>query len=238
MAKQLNESQIATPLGCSHWNATTVRAILTNPAYAGTAYAGRTRRVPARRRRSPLLPVGPGEGKQATPMEDWIPIPVLALVTQETFDLAQRRLAQNKQMARRHNDNYDYLLRGLVSCSRCHLACHGVAIASGYRYYICRGATDALRADKEQRTGHAMPAGALDELVWHDLCQLLLDPALITQGADAPAQQGAWLPQALQARRHSLENALAQLARQQVRLLACTWPRSSAATNSNASIRN
>ena len=218
-AKQLNDSQIPTPMGRSHWNASTVRAILCNPVYAGMTYAGRTQHASAQRRRSPLLPVGPGDSKRPTPPETWIPIPVAAIVTQETFDLAQARLEQNKQMARRNNDTNDYLLRGLVSCARCRLSCQGVTIGTGYRYYICRGRTDSLRAAKDERcTTRYAPAAALEALVWQDLCQLLTDPALITREL-ARAQAGEWLPQALQARRHTLQHALAQLERQQERLL-------------------
>jgi len=219
IAKHLNDSQIPTPMGGNHWNASTVRAILCNPAYAGMTYAGRTQHASAQRRKSPLLPVGPGDSKRPTPPDTWIPIPVAAIVTQETYDLAQARLEQNKQMARRNNDTNDYLLRSLVSCARCRLACQGVTIGTGYRYYICRGHTDSLRAAKGERcTTRYTPATALEELVWHDLCQMLTDPTLITRELGR-AQAGEWLPQALQARRHTLQQALAQLDRQQERLL-------------------
>jgi site-specific DNA recombinase len=61
------------------------------------------------------------------------------------------------------------------------------------------------------------PAQALDELVWQDLCRILTEPALITHEL-ARAHGGAWLPQALQARRKTLRDALTQLERQQARL--------------------
>jgi site-specific DNA recombinase len=54
--------------------------------------------------------------------------------------------------------------------------------------------------------------------VWQDLCRVLSDPALITHELER-AQMGAWLPQALQARRQTLRDVLAQLERQQARLL-------------------
>jgi hypothetical protein len=58
----------------------------------------------------------------------------------------------------------------------------------------------------------------LDELVWQDLCRVLSAPALITHALErAPMGEGG--PQALQARRHTLRAALAQLDRQQARLL-------------------
>jgi site-specific DNA recombinase len=67
IAKRLSDDGVPTPTGNSHWQVTTVRAILTNPAYAGTAYANRSRSVLASRRKSALLPVGTGESKRPTP---------------------------------------------------------------------------------------------------------------------------------------------------------------------------
>jgi small-conductance mechanosensitive channel/DNA invertase Pin-like site-specific DNA recombinase len=122
VAKQLSEQQIPTPTGNSRWNVATIRGILRSPAYAGAAISGRTRPTPARQRKSALQPVGPGQSQRPAPVEEWITIPVPAIVSQETFDLAQKRLDENKQMARRNNRAHDYLLRGLVSCAGCQLA--------------------------------------------------------------------------------------------------------------------
>jgi site-specific DNA recombinase len=106
-----------------------------------------------------------------------------------------------------------------VSCGGCKLACLGRNLHSGYDYYVCRGRTDALRAATGERwTARYIPATALDELVWQDLCQVLAEPSLITHELER-AQMGEWLPQALQARRKTLQDALAQLDRQQTRLL-------------------
>jgi len=78
---------------------------------------------------------------------------------------------------------------------------------------------DALRlALGERCTARYAPAQALDALVWQDLCSVLREPALITHEL-ARAQMGEWLPQALHARRQTLRDVLAQLERQQARLL-------------------
>jgi site-specific DNA recombinase len=219
VAKRLSDSHLPTPQGAECWNVTSVRGILRNPAYAGTAYSGRTREVVPQRRKSALLPIGHGNTNRPAPSEDWIPISVPPIVTRETFDLAQARLDQNKQMSCRNNDANDYLLRGLVSCAQCHLACRGVAIHPGYQYYICRGRKDTLRAARGERCrARYTPAAALDQLVWQDLCQILMAPSLITYELER-AQAGEYLPQALQARRDTLRSTLAQLTRQQERLL-------------------
>jgi site-specific DNA recombinase len=145
IAKQLMDTQVPTPAGGKCWNVASVRGILRNSSYAGTAYSGRTRPVPAHHRKSALLPVGPGLSHTSTPPEEWIAIRVPALVSQDTFDSAQARLDWNKQMARRNNDAHQYLLRGLVSCAQCRLACPARTLPSGYSYYVCRGHTDVLR---------------------------------------------------------------------------------------------
>jgi site-specific DNA recombinase len=166
-----------------------------------------------------LQPVGSGQSEQPTPEAEWIAIPVPAIVSQDRYETVQQRLDRNVQMARRNNTTYEYLLRGLVSCGQCRLACGGRTVHPGYHYYFCRGRTDSLRlALGECCTARYAPARALDDLVWQDLCQILRDPALITYELKR-AQMGEWLPQALQARRQTLHDVLAQLERQQARLL-------------------
>jgi site-specific DNA recombinase len=144
---------------------------------------------------------------------------VPAIIKQEQFDQAQTRLALNQQMSRRNNTKHQYLLRGLVSCGQCKLSCTGRSSRPHYAYYICRGKTDALRAAQGQRCqSRFTPAQALDELVWQDLCYILTHPDSITQALER-AQSGEWLPQQLRARSKVLKQALAQLKRQEERLL-------------------
>jgi site-specific DNA recombinase len=219
VAKQLTAAQIPTPRGKQRWNPSTVRNILRSPLYYGMAAYGRTRPVPARRRKSALERVGPGISTQPTAPEEWIMIPVPAIVSREVFEVAQTRLDQNKQMARRNNTAHDYLLRSLVSCGRCQLTCSGREVSPGYIYYVCAGRSNTLRrAAGERCYARYIPAHALDELVWQDLCQVLREPALLTHEL-MRAQGGEWLPQALQAQRKTVQQALAQLERQQARLL-------------------
>jgi site-specific DNA recombinase len=219
VAKQLSDAGIPTPNNQSRWNVSTIRGILRSPVYTGQAMYGRTRPVAARRRKSALQPIGSGVSTQPTPPDDWISIPVPAIISQEQFDLAQTRLNQNKQLSRRNNTAHDYLLRGLVSCGRCQLTCTGRQVHPDYHYYVCAGRTNTLRAVQGERCfARYIPAQALDELVWQDLCQVLREPALLRHEL-LRAQAGEWLPQALQAQRKTIQQALAQLERQQERLL-------------------
>jgi site-specific DNA recombinase len=218
VVKQLNEQRIPTPHGVKRWNPSTVRGILHSPTYIGIAYSGRTRPVPARQRKSALLPVGRGESIRPTSSEEWIAVSVPAIIDQEMFDAAQSRLEKNQKMARRNNQSHNYLLRGLVSCGQCHLSSTG-RYQGGYHYYTCRGRSDVHRAAKGERcTARYAPAQALDDLVWQDLCHIIAKPDLITHELER-AQAGEWLPQALQAKRNTVRQALASLDRQQDRLL-------------------
>src|SRR6266496_2810710 len=102
VAKRLTDLAVATPMGKPRWNVASVRGILQNPAYTGLALTNRTRVVPARTRKSALVPVGPGESHAARPPEEWIGVPVPALVAEEVFAQVQEKLATNQQGATRH----------------------------------------------------------------------------------------------------------------------------------------
>jgi site-specific DNA recombinase len=218
LAARLTDLGAPTPRGGPRWNTASVRGILRNPSYAGRALSNRTQVTPARARKSAMLPAGPGISHAPRPEEDWIAVPVPPVVSEQTFAQVQAKLDANQQGAAR-NTRHEYLLRALISCGACRLGCTGRQTAAGYRYYLCRGRTDPLRvAQGERCTARYIPAGQLDELVWADLCALLTDPAHVTR-ALARAQDGAWLPQELQARQATVRQALGQLERQQQRLL-------------------
>jgi hypothetical protein len=111
LAARLSARQVPTPTGKPIWRPTTIRGLLTNPAYKGQAASGRLRTAPARRRKSALEPIGKGQSTTAHPPEEWITVPVPALVAAEQFDLVQQRLAANQRSARR-STTHPYLLRG------------------------------------------------------------------------------------------------------------------------------
>jgi hypothetical protein len=209
------------PTGKSIWRASTVRQLLTNPAYKGQAASGRLRTTPARRRKSALEPVGRGVSTRAHPPEEWIIVPVPALVATEQFDLVQRRLAANQQSARR-STTHRYLLRGLVSCGICRLSCSGVtrtATDTRYRYYRCLGKQAKVASGRASPCpARFIPATQLDELIWADLCAVLQQPELVTQALQR-AHSGAWVPQELRRRQATLRGVLTSVARQRQRLL-------------------
>ena len=219
VAKRLSELGIPTPRGKPRWHPSTVGKILRNPIYKGITYANRLRNVPSRRRKSALSPVGMGQTKKCRPEEEWIPLPMPAVVSEEVFGRVQEKLNQNRQTASRNNKVYNYLLRGRVSCGHCRLSAGARTMKAKYHYYICNGRHATIQARRGQRCpARFMPGTQLDALVWQDVCQVVTRPALIAQALER-AHGGHWLPQELQARLRNLKKAAQHLARQQERLL-------------------
>jgi len=219
VAKRLNKLGVRTPMGKKGWQTSSIRGILTNPAYTGTAYANRLRTVPAQQRLSALQPVGSGHSSVIRPKEEWIPIPVPPIVSEEIFERVQVKLAQNQKAASRNNKRHPYLLRGLVSCGHCRLSATGRTLHRKYHYYICHGRRNPLHTFRKQPcTARYAPASQLDELVWQDLCQVLSDIEIVRHALER-AHGGHWAPQELQARLKNLETGKKQLALQQERLL-------------------
>ena len=221
LAAQLTSRGVPTPTGRPVWRSTTIRNLLTNPAYKGQAASGRLRTTPARRRKSALEPVGRGISTRTHPSEEWITVPVPALVTAEQFDLVARRLAANQRAARR-STTHPYLLRGLISCGVCRLSCSGVtrtATDTRYRYYRCRGKMAQVSSGRSSCCpARFIPATQLDELVWADLCAVLQHPELVAQALER-AHSGAWVPQELRRRQVTLRQVRASVTRQRQRLL-------------------
>jgi site-specific DNA recombinase len=110
LAAQLTTRGVPTPTGKPIWRSTTIRNLLTNPAYKGQAASGRLRTTPARRHKSALEPVGRGMSTRAHSSEEWITVAVPALVSAEQFDLVARRLAERTDQRARGR----CYLRGLM----------------------------------------------------------------------------------------------------------------------------
>ena len=121
IARRLNRERIPTRKA-SRWERSVIWALLRNPAYRGLACFGKTRasartRVmrPQRRRGATTACTTAGHER---PREEWIEIPVPALVTEESFARAQELLHQNKIRSRRRTIAPS-VVQGLVSCAKC-----------------------------------------------------------------------------------------------------------------------
>jgi site-specific DNA recombinase len=107
LARWLSEQQIPTRTGKARWDRSTVWGMLRNPAYAGRAAFSKTMRTdqPARLTRPARLQrrsVSANPLILDRPREDWVEIAVPPIVSEETFQLAARRLADNQRFAARN----------------------------------------------------------------------------------------------------------------------------------------
>lgn len=164
--------------------------------------------------------MGGGNGSiERVPPEDWIVVAQIpAIVSQEQFAMIQEKLKHNQSVARRNNTKHPYLLRAMVSCGLCHLACTGRSAKRGHAYYACNGKRPLLQSPRTEKCpSRLIPVEQLDELVWADLCEVLLHPECLTHALQR-AQGGHWLPQELQARRENLRKARVSLEHQVERL--------------------
>ena len=220
IAQRLIAEGIPTPSGKPFWNPSSVRKILTNHTYQGVAYGNQKQMVPAKRRH-PLIGREPktagGESCRLRPSEDWIGVPVPAIISAERFAQVQDRLARNQQWATR-NTRGEYLLRRLLSCRRCGLA-HNVWNNGRYAYYRCRG-MDVLANRGRRDPCHArqLPTDRLDALVWADLCALLTEPAVLDD-AIRRAREGRLTTHERAARAQDIRRRRMQVQRQTQRLL-------------------
>jgi len=191
ITRKLNEEGISTRKRSARWERSTVWALLRNSAYRGIACFGKTR-VATRTRVTRALRLRGGMSKRDSagherPREEWIEIPVPALVSEESFMRAQELLQQNKIRARRRTITPS-IVQGLVSCQKCGYAFSRTSTITSARklhYYKCIG------SDRWRKLGGPVCDNArfvrqelLDQIVWAEVIRLLEDPTLIQQELD------------------------------------------------------
>jgi len=191
IARHLSEQGIRTRTGKARWDRSTLWGMLRNPAYMGKAAFGKTRVVdrpkkvtrPARQREG--LP-SPGAPHEDRPREEWIEIPVPAIVDETTFALAAEQLERNKRFASRHTKEPS-LLQGILVCRRCGYAYYRSSTRTTKRkiyYYRCIGSDDHRWEDGRICSNKPVRQDQLDETVWQAVTELLADPALARQELD------------------------------------------------------
>ncbi len=191
---RLNERAVPTSTGRSRWERSTVWAMLRNPAYKGKACFGKTRQMPRKCVTRPLrLRRGVASGTTGgheKPREEWIEIPVPAIVSEETFALAEERLEMNKIHAPRRTKTPS-VLQGLVSCGKCGYALSRTSAQTSARkisYYRCLGSDSWRHLNGPVCDSRPVRQDLLDDVVWGEVVRLLEDPALIGAEIDRRLQ--------------------------------------------------
>ena len=185
IARWLNAAPIPTRSGTARWERSTVWGLLRNPAYAGQACYGKTVPHPRQRITRPLRQrtTGPrrNSANRERPRQDWIAIPVPALVSEATFARAQEQLEQNKHHAPRRTLE-PTLLQGMLVCRQCGYALYRTSTRTSKQkltYYRCLGSDRYRHLKGPGCTNRPIRQDALDNVVWTEVLRVLDDPALI-----------------------------------------------------------
>ncbi|MHB1725005.1 MAG: recombinase family protein [Acidimicrobiales bacterium] len=191
LARWLRVEGIVTRTGKDRWDRSVVWGMLRNPAYAGRAGFLKTMRTEQRarvnrtaRRQGNSVSRHPMTHNRAP--EDWITIAVPAIVDEDTFALAARRLEDNRRFASR-NTKEPSLLMGLVSCQSCGYAYYRSSTRTKKRklyYYRCLGSDDYRYEHGRICDNKPVRADYLDDLVWGQVTALLADPRLVQAELD------------------------------------------------------
>jgi site-specific DNA recombinase len=186
VCRRLQQTESVPRRGAGRWYASTVRGMLQNMSYIGRAIYGHARYVPAPPRLRPIRghpqPCRRPSARIVVPREEWIEVPVPALVDPVLFEAAQVQLSENRRRKRESYKGPRWLLQGLTVCRRCGYAYYGKTAPRSQcpgdvlHYYRCIG-TDGHRFD-----GHAIcdnPAlrgDHLEQAVWERVRALMEQP--------------------------------------------------------------
>ncbi len=190
IARKLNQEGIATRFGKSPWERSTVWGMLRNPAYKGRACFGKTARAERKRITRPLRQKGGfcprSSATRATSREEWIEVPVPALITAQTFGMAQERLEENKRLSARKTKK-PTLLQGLLVCGKCGYGLYLTSTKTSrrqVRYYRCLGSDKWRHLRGPACDCRPIRQDYLDELVWAEVVRLLHCPELVRAEID------------------------------------------------------
>jgi len=210
VCRRLQQMGCQTRHGLAHWNPTTIRGMLDNPAYIGHAVFGRSRFLPARPRLRPMR--GHSRPRRAPTQrvpvsrEQWIEVAVPALVDPALFEAARAQLAENQKRRRERRQGPRWLLQGLTVCRCCGYAYYGKTSplsprdrSKGQRhYYRCIGA-DAHRLSGATKCDNPTVRGdQLEQMVWDQVRALLEDPSRVAneyRRRICRIREGATLPE-------------------------------------------
>ncbi len=193
VCRRLQQSGCRTRSSTTRWWASTIHGMVENPAYTGTAMYGRFHAVEPKPRLRPIRNHPAHSSRPTTrvpvPSEDWVAVPVPAIVDPAVAEAARAQLEENRRRKREQSRGPGWLLQGLVVCRRCGYAYYGKATpglaechrpgAFGYGAYRCIG-SDGHRFDGQAVCANRpVRSDRLERVVWAQIEAVLNDPQRI-----------------------------------------------------------
>lgn len=209
VCRRLKDRGILTRKGKSTWDRMTLWNMLRNPAYKGCAAFGKRKAEPwspklLRPMRGCSDQPKRGTTLSKTPPDQWIHIPVPAIVDEELFDLVQAQLVENGKRCRQRKRGVTHLLQGLMVCGTCGYAICGTTTryvtVKGERrsntYYRCASMVNRSAYEDRKCDNKSIQGGMIEDAVWKDVCNLLSNPHRLEQEYErrltAKGKQSDW----------------------------------------------
>jgi site-specific DNA recombinase len=162
------------------WDPGTIRRILKNRTYTGSAGFYKTEKCEGDSQR---IVRAPKSGRMQISRfarkdcleENWLSIPVPAIITEDLYRRVQEKFKESKQFSLR-NTKKPSILQGIVVCGKCGSSYYKKARKNCYTYYCCH-----LNLKKENRScdNRSIRQDNLDEHVWNWVISLLRNPELV-----------------------------------------------------------
>jgi site-specific DNA recombinase len=182
IARILTQRGVKTANNRPRWIEGSIRHMLKNTAYIGTAYFGKTEGSNGVSDRIRHYKSGkssqPTHARKVLSEEKWLPIAMPAIISECDFEQAQKQLQINRELAAR-NTKEPSLLQGLVFCDECGNPFY--KRSRKYKehirsYYYCKSQGD--RKLEKCTNGWAYQQ-ELDDLVFNETVKLLQNPSLV-----------------------------------------------------------
>lgn len=162
------------------WNTSTLSHLLRNKAYIGEAQWGRSYAV------VPENPINKDKyrkmkksSRRFRPKEEWITIPVPAIIDKKLFMRARAQLDINFKLCKKNRKN-EYLLAGKVRCTCGRRRCGEGPQNGKYLYYRCTDRVLNYPLPRVCKEG-GINARIADKLVWQQIVKLMSSPELLVK---------------------------------------------------------
>ncbi|MDP2951242.1 MAG: recombinase family protein, partial [bacterium] len=161
------------------WNTSKLSHLLRNKAYIGEAHWGSSYGVvPTNPQNTEKYKKMKKSSRRIKPEEEWITIPVPAIIGKDLFFKAGDRLKANYALSKRNKIN-EYLVGGKIYC-----ICGRRRVGEGpqhgkHLYYRCTDRTLNFPLETVCREG-SVNARIADKLIWDKIEKLMLSPDLLS----------------------------------------------------------